>query len=118
MPIYPNIPKISDHELCQSLFLFNEADIVFWETTLLNPAFKVLDIEQYQRDKILCKFEELSNIHNSVNEPFFAYVHFLLPHPPFLFGPNGEPIQSESLAPGAAVSQDYKIQISRPSQIC
>ena len=108
MPIYPNIPKISDHELCQSLFLFNQEDIVFWETTLLNPAFKVFDIEQYQRDKILCKFEELSNIHNSVNEPFFAYVHFLLPHPPFLFGPNGEPIQSESLAPGADVSQDYK----------
>ena len=108
MPIYPNIPKISDHELCQSLFLFNQEDIVFWETTLLNPASKVFDIEQYQRDKILCKFEELSNIHNSVSEPFFVYVHFLLPHPPFLFGSNGEPIQSESLAPGTTVSQDYK----------
>ena len=108
MPLYSVPPKISDHELCQNLFLFNEEDIVFWETTLLNPVFKVFNIDQHQRDKILCKFEELSNLHNSVNEPFFAYVHFLLPHSPFLFGPNGEPIQSESLAPGAAVSQDYK----------
>ena len=108
MPIYPNIAKISDHELCQSLFLPNEANIVFWETTLLNPAFNVLDIDQHQRDKILCKFEELSNIHDSVNEPFFVYAHFLLPHQPFVFGPDGEPIQSKSLAPGADVSRDYK----------
>lgn len=108
MPLYPNIPKISDHELCQSLFLFNEEDIVFWETTLLNPVFKVFNIDQYQRDKILCQFETLSDIHNSINEPFFVYAHLLLPHPPFLFGPDGEPVQSESLAPGAATSRDYK----------
>ena len=46
--------------------------------------------EQLRRDRILCSFEELEKINNEETRPRFIFVHMLLPHPPYIFGPNGE----------------------------
>ena len=102
IPLHYGIPKISDYELCQGTFLLNEAEIVLLESTMLKPVLATFDLNY--RERILCGFSELSNLHNSIEEPFFVYAHFLLPHPPFMFGPNGEPMQVKSLAPGAAAT--------------
>ena len=102
IPFDYGISKISDYELCQGTFLLNEVEVVLLESTMLKPVLATLDLNY--REQILCGFSELSNLHNSVEEPFFVYAHFLLPHPPFMFGPNGEPMQPESLAPGAAAT--------------
>ena len=107
MHIISSFSKLSDHELCQNPYL-NEASIVFWESTMLKVGTKLLNIDQYYRDKILCKFDTLSDLHNSIDEPFFVYVHFLLPHPPFVFGPNGESLQPRSLTPGATTIWEDK----------
>ena len=102
IPLDYGIPKISDYELCQGVFLLNETEVVLWESTMVKPVLGALDLNY--REQILCGFSELSDLHNSVEGPFFVYAHFLLPHPPFMFGPNGEPIQPESLAPGEAAT--------------
>jgi len=46
--------------------------------------------EQDMRDMILCIFSDLPLIHDRYSEPIFVFAHVLIPHPPFLFGPNGE----------------------------
>ena len=46
--------------------------------------------EQLRRDRILCSFEEIEKINQESVMPSFVFVHMLLPHPPYIFGPNGE----------------------------
>ena len=46
--------------------------------------------EQLRRDRILCSFEEIGKISEEQTKPNFVFVHMLLPHPPYIFGPNGE----------------------------
>ena len=50
--------------------------------------------EQDLRDTVLCGFSELPKQHQKFDEPIFVYSHILIPHPPYLFGPEGEPVSS------------------------
>ena len=50
--------------------------------------------EQDLRDAALCQFSELAKQHQKFDEPIFVYSHILIPHPPYLFGPEGEAISS------------------------
>lgn len=42
-----------------------------------------------RRERILFALESLENI-TDIPGPKFVFVHFVVPHPPFVFGPNGE----------------------------
>jgi hypothetical protein len=57
--------------------------------------------EQERRDKVNCAFSEIKTIGNSNDKPIFAFIHILLPHSPFIFGPNGE-----SVTPGIPISSE------------
>ena len=46
--------------------------------------------EQGRRDGILCTFDELYAINEKIPKQKFVFAHINLPHPPFIFGPNGE----------------------------
>ena len=46
--------------------------------------------EQGRRDAILCTFNELYTINEKIPKQKFIFAHISLPHPPFIFGPNGE----------------------------
>lgn len=48
--------------------------------------------EESMRNVTLCIFSDLPVIHERNSEPIFVFAHILIPHPPFLFGPNGEEI--------------------------
>ena len=50
--------------------------------------------EQDLRDAALCQFSELAKQHQKFDEPIFVYSHILVPHPPYLFGPEGEAVSS------------------------
>jgi phosphoglycerol transferase MdoB-like AlkP superfamily enzyme len=45
-------------------------------------------------------FSEIPEVNNKTDKPMFVFAHFILPHPPFTFGPNGESINPESLELG------------------
>ena len=51
-------------------------------------------MEQHQtdtrRDVVRCTFNELNEIALQNNGPTYVFSHVYIPHPPFIFGPNGE----------------------------
>ena len=44
------------------------------------------------RQVTLCAFDEFGNAGKVFDEPVFVWAHVMLPHPPWIFGPNGEEI--------------------------
>tara|TARA_Y100000590_G_scaffold24490_1_gene27817 strand:- start:7309 stop:8733 length:1425 start_codon:yes stop_codon:yes gene_type:complete len=51
--------------------------------------------EDTRRDTIKCTFDELNEISSKAKQPFYIFSHMYVPHPPFLFGPNGEHISPD-----------------------
>lgn len=72
-----------------------EFETLFMQTTLARYAqdFGWVDIDQITgqnfRDRTLLVFDSMDDIAR-MDEPTFAYVHVISPHPPFVFGPDGE----------------------------
>ena len=96
-------PEISDHQLCAPLMFVNQFHNTLIDGSLWHPFSKYfVTAGDPQRDRVNCKFSELSNLENSFDSPFFVFAHIMSPHPPYLFGPNGEPSNPEFLAIGAA----------------
>ena len=102
MSFFHGYPDIADYHLCSPKLFVTQFHTTLLETSLWNP-FSTLFINsgQPQRDIINCNFSELSNLHNQFDSPFFVYAHLLSPHPPYLFGPNGESVNPEFLSIGA-----------------
>lgn len=48
--------------------------------------------ENELRDVTICAFDEFGKAGNKFEEPIFAWAHIMLPHPPWIWGPNGEHI--------------------------
>ena len=76
-----------------------------YDTTFINSEFldQVLRksiiryfLEQHhndtRRDTVRCTFNELSELPSQSSGPKYVFSHLYVPHPPFLFGPNGENI--------------------------
>ena len=85
---FPDYLTLAGYEICANSTFTHPLQIVLWESTILSPIFTISS-EHSHADRILCQFSELSSLHNSTKEPFFAYIHLLLPHPPYVFDPSG-----------------------------
>ncbi|SVE12719.1 uncharacterized protein METZ01_LOCUS465573, partial [marine metagenome] len=48
--------------------------------------------EDEMRKSTMCSFEKFSSVEENFEEPVFVFAHVPMPHPPYIFGPNGEPI--------------------------
>ena len=73
----------------------NEFTEVLVRTTILRPLADRL-ISHDRREVVLCTFATLAEVQHTIEGPRFVFAHILIPHPPFLFGPEGEPIQTEA----------------------
>ena len=76
-----------------------EFTTAFLKTTLYYPIAKKislgkLDDRELKREKILSKFDKLSEI-PEITGPKFVFAHFLIPHEPFVFGQNGEEVSEK-----------------------
>ena len=105
-------PPFSDYltlpgsEICINAPFTSPLQTILWKSTILSPIFTI-GSEHSHADRILCQFYELSSLHNSTKEPFFAYVHFLLPHPPYVFDPSGN--LKESQIDSASTLEERKL---------
>ena len=94
----------------------NRLEYMFLETTLARVALdgsmssqaaktpSALDRTIDVRERILFVFDQLADV-PTLPSPKLVFVHILSPHPPFVFGPNGEPVSAaefETASPGPA----------------
>ena len=95
-----------DLELCErNKYVDSELFSMTIKTSIL-----ILLLEKWEehelRETALCSFSELPKQHQKFDEPIFVYAHLLIPHPPYIFGPEGE--QVSSVRPEGLESWDYK----------
>ena len=89
--------KISDFNLCNDVNnLDSEFVPLLLRTTMLNPIHIQFFAGDY-RDRILCIFNELSKMQERNEAPKFVFAHIMLPHQPYVFGANGEPVMPEAI---------------------
>jgi hypothetical protein len=89
---------IADSNLCgrYSGIMNSELVITVISNSILNPIYVKL-FEDVKREQILCVLSELEEVHHKYDEPIFVFSHLLLPHSPYVFGPNGEEVSPEKL---------------------
>ncbi|WP_187146561.1 sulfatase-like hydrolase/transferase [Nitrosopumilus maritimus] len=89
--------KHADLQLCgDNQFLNSEFLIMLTKTSMLNPVYT----KAFENDLVelrLCAFDQILDIDKRVSEPFFVFSHMYMPHPPYLFGPNGEILSPDEL---------------------
>ena len=93
-PPFSDYLTLSGYGICANSPFASPLQTILWKSTILFPI-STINSEHSYADRILCQFSELSSLHNSTKEPFFAYIHFLLPHPPYVFDPSGNLKESQ-----------------------
>lgn len=79
--------------------------MVLIQTTMLRPIER--PIRNDLRKSRLHTFSKLAKIH-SINGPKFVFAHIIAPHPPYLFGVNGEPVPDAELKMGGSAWRQKK----------
>ena len=100
--------NIADENLCsknqttdfRTLYQIKQTSILrAFDMFIKEPTSRIF--HQEHRDRILCEFDEITEIKQRTEKPIFVFMHVLSPHDPFVFGPNGEEVDYEfTFGPG------------------
>ena len=73
---------------------------------------------QFEERRIMLKdaMKNLVKSANGGNEPRFIFAHILAPHPPFVFGPDGESIKPKRMGFGLVDGSDFMINGGTPAE--
>ena len=77
------------------MFLQNRFLTELSRTTILN-YFVEKQIENERRSIQLCTLSELQNITEKYDEPVYVFAHIFIPHAPYLFDKDGNPVAPQS----------------------
>ena len=86
----------SDLNPCSDvLFLKSRFLTELSRTTIIN-YFAEKQIESERRHIQLCALSELENINKKYDKPVYVFAHLFIPHPPYLFDKDGNPVTPQS----------------------
>jgi len=100
--ISPNTYRIGGVRNTQGLNSFESLLIQTSAGVMITSAARFLPDEirasfdnpyQEHRERILSTLSALEDYVPFMQKPTFTFAHLLIPHPPYVFGPNGEPIE-------------------------
>ena len=98
--------KSADLKLCGDNKIFNsEFMITLVKNSMLNPIY-VKVFETNKAEATLCIFDELTKIKEKIDQPIFVFAHIFSPHPPYIFGANGEIRDLENIDPHLETSSN------------
>jgi hypothetical protein len=101
-----NDSPLSDLDMCKrSKFTNSQLLSLTIRTSIFGFLLEKWELQQW-REAALCNFSELQKQHQKFDEPIFVFSHILLPHPPYLFSAEGEPVSSAR--PQGLEDWDYK----------
>ncbi len=115
-----HITQITSADICiRGIWKLND-----FQNLLINvtPIAPLLRLKQYvsHRNQIIYILDNIADI-EELGKPWLVFAHILAPHPPFVFGPNGEKVQPDrpfflgdgSLYRGTALEylKNYKKQL-------
>lgn len=89
--VFSENPMFVDQILCQNENASTKFQNMLLRTSILGYFANQISLEK-DRQSIICAFSEISSLKDRNSESVFAFIHLLLPHPPYLFGANGENI--------------------------
>ncbi len=86
---FPSADVSIKHDVGRSLFV----DALLLKTPIPNSDNQIESQFDSRRKQLLGGFSEIKRLAKKGTAPRFVFVHILAPHPPFVFGPNGEPLR-------------------------
>jgi hypothetical protein len=99
----------------------NDFEIMLAQTSAWRAPMDMIDEPPEQisagwyRRRTLFALEQMETTVPDVPSPKFVFVHLVIPHHPFVFGPNGEELNSSESSKGVPRFEDYKVKY--PDQV-
>ena len=88
--------SIAEKNLCINEFFNPQLVHSLTRISMLKSLDIGITIDETRKNR-LCVFSDMSTINEQIKGPIFVYAHLILPHSPFLFGPNGEYVNPENI---------------------
>jgi len=99
--------KEADVNLCGGSYFNTPFIVKIFSLSILNPVYTMF-FESDSRERVLCAFSEIPQITIQTDTPVFVFAHILIPHSPYIFGPNGEKVSPETLEMGLSTWENKK----------
>lgn len=99
----------------------NDFEIMLAQTSAWRAPMDMIDeppeqiSAEWYRRRTLFALEQMETTVPEVPSPKFVFVHLVIPHHPFVFGPNGEELNSTESSKGVPRFEDYRIKY--PDQV-
>ncbi len=93
--------ELSDISYCGTFNLIDSSQILvsILDNSIIRSFYAKLFTDD-RREKTLCQFDRIPNALDDTEKPFFLFAHIMIPHKPYLFGPNGESLETDTLEVG------------------
>lgn len=83
--------QLVDEQLCGDEYAIYE---LMYLMTKFTPVsyFQPIQTHHDKKGEILCTFSEISRIKDRISKPIFVYAHMMIPHEPYVFDTDGNPV--------------------------